>query len=53
MSRKKRVAVSFDDQLYSYIKQISETRKQPFSDVCASMLREIMRDDLKAESKTA
>jgi hypothetical protein len=45
-----RRAVSFDKELYSYIDETAKTRKESFSAVCASMLREIMRDDMAAEA---
>jgi negative regulator of replication initiation len=45
-----RHAVSFDKELYSYIAGVARERGESFSAVCASMLREIMRDDLATET---
>jgi hypothetical protein len=45
-----RHAISFDKALHSYIDQMAHERGESFSAVCASMLREIMRDDMAAEA---
>lgn len=46
-----RHAVSFDKALHSYIEQIARERGEAFSSVCASMLREIMHDDMTVEAQ--
>lgn len=45
-----RHAISFDKPLHSYIDQIARERGESFSAVCASMLREIMHDDMATEA---
>jgi hypothetical protein len=44
-----RHAITFDRDLYSYISKMAAEREESFSAMCASLLREIMKDDMKAE----